>query len=109
MVNCIIFAVLLAAIGGCYVWLGVKMNARAAGINIIRNDIKELERQINAANQHIGRKILPDELSIRVAKGKPGLKSIPTGRGGRLVKLPEPPLNGESRPADLKLAVIQQP
>lgn len=107
--NCIIFAVLLAAIGGCYVWLGVKMNARAANINATRNQIKLFERQINAANQHLGRKILPDELSALVARKNLDLKSIPTGRGGRLVKLPEPPLGEENRPSELRLAVIQQP
>ncbi len=96
MVNCVIFAVLLAAIGGCYVWLGVKKNDRSSQIRATYREIEDLKKQIAAAALHLEKKLDPALLTERVAHANLDLKSIPIGRGGRLVKLPEPVIKNEA-------------
>lgn len=111
MMNCVIFAVLLSAIGGCYVWLGVKKNERAARIRATQIDIANLNRQIVAATQHLDKKLDRGALEERVAKAGLDLKSIPIGPvGGRLVRLPEPVIQSEAPSAgDRNLATILRP
>lgn len=98
MMNCVIFAALLAAIGGCYVWLGVKKNERAAQINTTKREIDDLKRQLANTSVGIERKLDTRALGERVAAHADlELKPIPIGpRGGRLVKLPEPEIKNDS-------------
>jgi len=113
MMNCIIFAALLTAIGGCYVWLGVKKNERAAQIKTLYREIDDLKKQLATATVDIGRKLDTRALGERVAHADLDLKPIPIGpRGGRLVKLPEPEIKTETATPSsgpLSLATTLQP
>lgn len=110
--NCVIFAVLLSAIGGCYVWLGVKKNERAAQIRTTYREIEDLKKQIKAVDLHFGKKLDSGPLGERVTHNSIPLKPIPIGRGGKLVRLPEPMLRSETAaalPADQSLAATLHP
>lgn len=110
--NCVIFAVLLSAIGGCYVWLGVKKNERAAQIRATYREIEDLKKQIKTAELHLGKKLDPTVLNELVNHHSIPLKSIPIGpRGGKLVRLPEPALRTDvlSGATDQSLAATLHP
>ena len=90
MVNCILFCVLLAAIGACYVWLGSRKKDRADQILNLHREISLLEQQIKEKDLLIHRRLAPEELRVKAERAGLGLKPIDIGVKGRLLRLPDP-------------------
>ncbi|MDB6071963.1 MAG: hypothetical protein JWL81_3134 [Verrucomicrobiales bacterium] len=109
MVNCILFCVLLAGIGGCYVWLGAKKKDRADQILSMHREIDLLKKQIKEKDMQISRRLAPEDLRVRVEKVGMELKPIDIGPRGKLVRLPDPVLADESEGQVPVLAGNNQP
>jgi hypothetical protein len=92
MLNCILFCVLLTAIGACYVWLGSRKKEREAQILTMHREIRQFEDRIKANELVIHRCLAPEELRARAHRAGLELKPIGTGPKGRLVRLPDPPV-----------------
>ena len=90
MVNCILFCALLAAIGACYVWLGVKKMNRADQIRVVNLEIEDLKKQIKEKDNLIQRRLNPEDLRANALRHGLELKPIEIGPRGHLYKLPEP-------------------
>jgi len=97
MVNCILFCVLLAAIGACYVWLGSRKKDRADQILNLHREISLLEQQIKEKDLLIHRRLAPEELRVKAERDGMGLKPIDIK--GRLLRLPEPALTEPLTPS----------
>ena len=95
VVNCILFCVMLACIGGCYVWLGVRKNNRASQIHLMHREIVEFSAQIEELEMQISRRLSPENLRARVASANLGLQPIDIGTKGRFFRLPEPVISRE--------------
>jgi hypothetical protein len=101
MLNSILFCVLLAGIGACYVWLGVKKRNLADQIYGMDREIRELQQLIDEKEGQIHRRLAPEDLQSRAVKAGLELKPIDIGPKGRLYRLPEPePGAGLSSPSD---------
>ncbi len=98
MVNFIMFATLMAAIGACYVWLGSRKKDRADQILNLHREITLLEQQIKEKDLLIHRRLAPEELRIKTEHAKLGLKPIEIGIKGRLIRLPEPEAGASPTP-----------
>ena len=98
MVNIIMFATLMAAIGACYVWLGSRKKDRADQILNLHREITLLEQQIKEKDLLIHRRLAPEELKIKTEHAGLGLKRIEIGIKGRLIHLPEPEVGESSKP-----------
>lgn len=109
MVNCILFCVLLAGIGACYVWLGAKKKDRADQILSMHREIDLLKKQIKEKDMQISRRLAPEDLRVRVEKVGMELKPIDIGPRGKLVRLPDPVLSGEPESGAPALAGNNQP
>jgi len=90
MLNSILFCFLLASIGACYVWLGVKKKDRADQILGMHREIDEFKKLIKEKDMHISSRLAPEALRARAAAGGLELKPIDIGPRGRLVRLPDP-------------------
>ena len=90
MLNCILFCVLLTAIGACYVWLGSRKKEREAQILTMHREIRQFEDRIKANELVIHRCLAPEELRARTKSAGLELKPIEIGPKGRLVRLPDP-------------------
>jgi hypothetical protein len=99
VVNCILFCVMLACIGGCYVWLGAKKKVRADQILSMHREIGEYTAQIGELDMQISRRLSPENLRARVADAKLDLQPIDNGTKGRLIQLPDPVISREPMPA----------
>ena len=96
MLNTILFCVLLASIGACYVWLGVKKKDRADQILGVHREIDDLKKQIKEKEMQISRRLAPEDLRARTNRAELGLKPIDIGPRGRLFLLPDPDVAQES-------------
>jgi|GEM_PF-7022431 hypothetical protein len=96
MVNFIMFATLMAAIGACYVWLGSRKKDRADQILNLHREITLLEQQIKEKDLLIHRRLAPEELKVKAEHAGLGLKSIDVKN--RLFHLPEPEVGESSKP-----------
>lgn len=96
MLNSILFCLLLASIGGCYVWLGAKKKDRAEQILGLHREIELIQKQIKEKDQQISWKLSLDDLRVRAARAGLGLKPIDIGPKGRLIRLPEPIVSQEA-------------
>lgn len=90
MLNCILFSVLLAGIGACYVWLDAKKKDRADQILGMHREIDVIKKLIKEKDMHINRRLAPEALQARAVKAGLQLKAIDIGPKGRLYRLPEP-------------------
>ncbi len=90
MINCILFCVLLAGIGACYVWLGAKKKDRADQILGMHREIREIENLTKEKEMQINLQLSPEHLQSRTDKAGLELKPIDIGPKGRLYRLPEP-------------------
>jgi hypothetical protein len=90
MLNAILFCVMMAGIGACYVWLGVKKTNKERQIYELGKDIEGLARRIREADQKISRRLTPEDLRARAESAGLQLKPIDIGSKGRLYHLPDP-------------------
>lgn len=90
MLNCILFCVLLAGIGACYVWLGIRKRDLADQIYGMDKEIREIKQLIREKEGQINRRLSPEDLRTRTSEQHSGLKPIDIGPKGRLYRLPEP-------------------
>ena len=90
MLNSILFCVLLAGIGACYVWLGTKKKDRADQILTMHREIDEFKKRLKEKDMQISSRLAPEVLRARTARAGLELKPIEIGPRGRLVRLPDP-------------------
>jgi hypothetical protein len=90
VVNCILFCVLLAGIGGCYVWLGAKKKHRADQILSLRREIDLITAQIEEKEMQISQRLAPESLRTRAESAGLDLQPIDIGPKGRFFRLPDP-------------------
>lgn len=90
MLNAVLFCVLLAGIGACYVWLGVKHKGREEQLLEMHREISSIQKRIKEADQHISRRLTPEDLRARSERAGLQLKPIDIGPKGRLYRLPDP-------------------
>lgn len=109
MLNSILFCVLLAAIGACYVWLGARKKVRADQILSLHREITLIEQQIQENELRITRCLAPEDLRTSAGRAGLQLKPIDIGLKGRLVRLPDPVVANESYPMVPVLAGNLQP
>ena len=95
LLNCLLFAALVTAIGACYVWLDSRKKEREAQILAMHREIRQYEDQIKENALLMNRRLSPEALRARAARAGLGLKPIEIGPHGRLVRLPEPRATSE--------------
>ncbi len=95
MLNSILFSLLLASIGGCYVWLGARKKDRADQILAMHREIDLTQKQINEKKMQISHLLAPENLRARALRAGLDLKPIDIGPKGRLVRLPDPIVSHE--------------
>jgi hypothetical protein len=98
MLNCILFAVLMAGIGSCYVWLGARKKDRADQVLNLHREIETLKKQIKERDLQLSRRLTPEDLRARLERTGLDLKPIDIGPKGRLVRLPDPTLTAATFP-----------
>ncbi len=98
LLNCLLFASLVTAIGACYVWLDARKKEREGQILSMHREIRQFEDQIKENELLMHRRLAPEDLRARAARAGLGLKPIEIGRRGRLVRLPEPTAASEPEP-----------
>ena len=74
MLNSILFCVLLASIGACYVWLGAKKKDRADQILGMHREIDEFKKLIKEKEMRISLLLAPEELRARTSRAGLDLK-----------------------------------
>lgn len=92
MLNCILFSLLLAAIGACYVWLGVKKKNLAEHIHDMRLEIETVSRHLEKVEADVGTKLTGDHLRRIAAKPEFRLKPVLSDGSGQVIDLKEPSL-----------------
>ncbi len=90
MLNSILFCMLLASIGACYVWLGVKYRDREIQIAKDLREIKDFQNQMEENELRINRSLSPEDLRARTARAGLELKPIEISSRGRFFRLPDP-------------------
>lgn len=90
MLNSILFCVLLASIGACYVWLVAKKKNLADQILGMHTEIRQFDQLIKEKEMHISSRLAPEGLRIRTSRAGLELKPIDINSRNRLVRLPDP-------------------
>ena len=99
MMNFLLFCLLLASIGGCYVWLSARKKDRADQILGMHREIDAFKKRIREKEMQISWRLAPEDLRTRAARAGLDLKPIDIGPRGRLVRLPDPQVAGQPTPS----------
>ncbi len=100
MMNCVLFCVLLAGIGACYVWLGSKKKDRAEQIVRLHREIDETRSRLREVEMRISHRLTPEALWAGAARFAGDLAPIDIKRKGSLIRMPDPPAgDGTSLPS----------